>query len=232
MAWNSANQFISQTLGHSYDMDGYPSGQRFQCWDYADYFWVNQVGRMLITKPGGKGCILDCWNISRFKNAGNEFGIITSFASLKTGDWAAFGGSKTGHIGIVVSRSGNTVVLQGQNQGSVKTKVTRITMASTYFLGAWRLKAWNGGGSTTGFLPPKGYWTKGDIDPRIGQLDDFLYRTFPSYYPSELGNLRGNLFGVTTTKWIREFQRRVGIVDDGSVGRITYGKLREYGFKG
>ena len=231
MAWNSANQFISQTLGHSYDMDGYPSGQRFQCWDYADYFWVNQVGRMFITKPGGRGCILDCWNISRFKNAGNEFGIITSFASLKTGDWAAFGGSKTGHIGIVVSRSGNTVVLQGQNQGSIRTKVTRITMASTYFLGAWRYKAWNAGGGSaqSGFLPPKGYWTIGDTDPRIGQLASFMRTNFPAYTPY---SALGNYFGFNLTNAIKEFQRRVGIVADGSVGRITYGKLREYGFKG
>lgn len=229
MAWSSANQFISQTLGHSYDMDGYPSGQRFQCWDYADYFWVNQVGRMFITKPGGKGCILDCWNISRSVNAGKEFDIIRNFNELRTGDWAAFGGSKTGHIGIVVSRSGNTVVLQGQNQGSIRAKVTRITMASTFFLGAWRLKAWNAGGSTTGFLPPKGYWTFGDCDARIGQMASFMRATFPAY-TSALA--LGNYFGTNLTKSIKEFQRRVGIVADGSVGRITYGKLREYGFKG
>lgn len=229
MAWTSANQFISQTLGHSYDTDGYPVAQKYQCWDYADYFWKNQVGRTFVTKAGG-GCILDAWNISRFKNAGNEFDLITSFASLKTGDWAAFGGSKTGHIGIVVSRSGNTVVLQAQNQGSVKTKVTRITMASTYFLGAWRLKAWNGGGSTTtGFLPPKGYWTFGDCDARIGRMASFMRATFPAY-TSALA--LGNYFGTNLTKSVKEFQRRTGLECDGSVGRITYGEMQKYGFKG
>ena len=83
-----------------------------------------------------------------------------------------------------------------------------------------------------GFLPPKGYWTKGDVDARIGKLDDFLYRTFPSYFPKDLGKLKGNLYGSTTTKWIREFQRRTGLEQDGNTGPITYKELQKYGFKG
>lgn len=82
------------------------------------------------------------------------------------------------------------------------------------------------------FLPPKGYWTKGDIDARVGELDDFLYKTFPSYFPSELGKLKGNLYGATTTKWIREFQRRTGLEQDGNTGPITYKELKKYGFQG
>ena len=127
----------------------------------------------------------------------------------------------------MVSRNSNTVVLQGQNQGVNRKMVNRITMASTYFVGAWRYKAWH---QSTGFLPPKGYWTLGDTDPRIGTLDAFLAKTFPSYYPNEVKNLLGNYYGKTTTKWIREFQRRTGLVADGSTGRLTYAKLKEYGF--
>lgn len=83
-----------------------------------------------------------------------------------------------------------------------------------------------------GFLPAKGYWTKGDVDARVGELDDFLYRTFPSYFPQDLSKLRGNLYGTTTTKWIREFQRRTGLEQDGNTGPITYKELQKYGFKG
>lgn len=93
----------------------------------------------------------------------------------------------------------------------------------------------------TGFLPAKGYWTMGDIDPRVGELDNFLYRTFPSYYPNDLSKLRGNLYGTTTTKWIKEFQRRAkedhyvypkDAAIDGNTGPLTYKALQHYGFKG
>lgn len=86
--------------------------------------------------------------------------------------------------------------------------------------------------STPGFLPAKGYWTQGDQDPRIGTLDAFLAKTFPGYFPKEVGKLPGNYYGPTTTKWIREFQRRTGLVQDGSTGPLTYKKLQEFGFKG
>lgn len=85
---------------------------------------------------------------------------------------------------------------------------------------------------STGFLPPRGYWRKGDSDPRIGRLDEFLYSTFPSYFPKEAKNLLGNYYGNTTTKWIREFQRRTGLLQDGCTGKITYAELKKYGFKG
>lgn len=227
MAWATPKSFINATLNHSYDMDGYPRGQKYQCWDYADYFWVNQVGRIFITKAGG-GCILDAWRISRQINAGNEFDIITRFDQLKEGDWAAFGGTKTGHIGIVVSRGGNTVVLQGQNQGEIKTKVTRITMPSTYFLGAWRYKGWNQA-PIQKFLPPRGYWKFGDIDPRVGEMSAWMRRTFPAYTPA---SATGKYFGPSLLKAVKEFQRRTGLLADGNVGPQTYAKMQSFGFKG
>ena len=179
--------------------------------------------------PGGNGCILDCWNISRNINAGSEFELITNFKNLKIGDWAAFGGSKTGHIGIVAGIKNNAVVLQAQNQGSNRTHVTRMDFTSFNFLGAWRLKKWNGDDSN--FLPARGYWRKGDQDTRIAKLDEFLYVTFPAYgSKEELAKLRGNYFGNMTEKWIREFQRRTNLQIDGCVGPITYAELKKYGF--
>lgn len=83
-----------------------------------------------------------------------------------------------------------------------------------------------------GFLPPRGYWRKGDTDPRVGRLDAFLAKTFPGYFPKEVKNLPGNYYGNLTTKWIREFQRRTGLVADGCTGKITYKKLQSFGFKG
>ena len=234
MKWNTPTEFINSTYGKSIDTDNYPkNSNKFQCWDLADYFWRNQVGRSFITKPGGNGCILDCWNISRNVNAGSEFSIITGFNNLKVGDWAAFGGSKTGHIGIVTAVNKNTIMLQAQNQGSDRTHVTRMEFTSYYFLGAWRFKAWNTGSTASGFLPARGYWKKGDKDDRIAKLDDFFYKTFPAYASSkeELNRLPGNYFGDVTEKFVKEFQRRTGLTTDGCIGRITYNELKKYGFK-
>ncbi|MBP5592870.1 MAG: peptidoglycan-binding protein [Clostridia bacterium] len=234
MKWNTPTEFINSTYGKSIDTDNYPkNGNKFQCWDLADYFWRNQVGRSFITKPGGNGCILDCWNISRNVNAGSEFSIITGFNNLKIGDWAAFGGSKTGHIGIVTAVNKNSIILQAQNQGSDRTHVTRMEFTSYYFLGAWRFKVWNTSPVKSGFLPARGYWKKGDKDERIAKLDDFFYKTFPAYASTneELAKLPGNYFGAITEKFVKEFQRRTNLQIDGCVGPITYAELKKYGFK-
>lgn len=78
------------------------------------------------------------------------------------------------------------------------------------------------------FLPAKGYWAFGDNDERVGFLADFMYATFPKYTSSKaLGNYYGKYIKATIT----EFQKRTGLYPDGCVGKITYAKLKEYGFK-
>lgn len=79
------------------------------------------------------------------------------------------------------------------------------------------------------FLPEKGYWTLGDTDIRIGKLAKFMYKTFPSY-TSKLA--LGNYFGKNLTASLKEFQKRVGLVPDGSVGKLTYKSLTDFGFRG
>lgn len=141
--WKTPDEFIKATIGRRYDMDTWPKEQPFQCWDYGDYFWLNQVGRALVTKAGGKASVRDCWTISRFINAGNDFELITDKSKLKVGDWCIFNAGGDGHIGIVKSivKAGVSVMLQGENQGA--TYVTVINRSLADFLGAFRLKAWN-----------------------------------------------------------------------------------------
>jgi len=139
--WDTAQAFIDVTLGGAYDMDGYPRTQKYQCWDYGDYFWVNQVGRALITKPGGYGSVRDCWIVSRTVNAGNDFILITDKKQLAVGDWCIFNGDD-GHIGIVreIIKPGEQIILQGENQGSIR--VNAIQRSLSDFLGAFRYKGW------------------------------------------------------------------------------------------
>lgn len=137
--WISAKQFIDQTKGKSYDMDG---AYAEQCWDYGDYFWYTQTGRSLST--GGTGCARGCWTslAARRANAGKEFELITDKSKLKYGDWAIFGEGDFGHIGIVtaINLGKNTVKLQSQNQGLIRNRVTSETWSLNTFLGAFRYK--------------------------------------------------------------------------------------------
>ena len=144
MKWITANDFITKTYGKCYDMDGYPAKQKYQCWDYGDYFWVNQCGRPLITKAGGNGCARDCWTISRNVNAGKDFDLIYDKFALRVGDWCIFNGGTYGHIGIVKSvvKAGSLIELQGENQGSIAVNVKRSSLND--FLGAFRYKQWHG----------------------------------------------------------------------------------------
>lgn len=80
-----------------------------------------------------------------------------------------------------------------------------------------------------GFLPEKGYWCLGDRDARIGQLASFMRAVFPAYtQPCALGNY----YGKCIQSAVKVFQSRVNLVPDGCVGRLTYAKLKQYGFKG
>ena len=138
--WKSAKQFIDQTKGKSYDMDG---AYGPQCWDYGDYFWLQQVGRSLST--GGTGCARGCWTSApaRKSNAGIQFDLITDKKNLKYGDWVILNSGQFGHIGIVtaINLKNNTVTLQSQNQGIIRNKVTTVTFNLMSFLGAFRYKA-------------------------------------------------------------------------------------------
>lgn len=225
--WNTPQGFLDATLGKNYDMDGVYGKQ---CWDYMDFFWLKQVGRTLITKPGGNGCARDCWTVSRKVNAGTEFSLITSKSQLKVGDVVVFGTGKNGHIGMVqaIKTAGVTIVLQGQNQGTIRTKVTRITLQLNGFLGAFRYKAWHSA-KEQGFLPARGYWKRGDNDARIGKLASFMRKEFPAYTPAAA---LGNYFGKNLEASIKQFQKRTKLKADGCVGPLTYDKLKAFGFKG
>lgn len=80
----------------------------------------------------------------------------------------------------------------------------------------------------SGFLPAKGYWCRGDKDPRIAQEASFMRKTFPAYTPAAA---LGPEYGPNLEKAVKEFQRRTGLKADGMTGQITYEKMRQYGFR-
>lgn len=70
----------------------------------------------------------------------------------------------------------------------------------------------------------------------VRKLQDFFRRIFPSYR-TEVSVKRGTVisvdgnFGKQTTAWVKEFQQRTGLKQDGIVGPATWAKLRYYGYR-
>lgn len=134
----------------------------------------------------------------------------------------------SGTHGHVVWSDG-TLTISDYNYNGTGQYLEHVVKSSTY---QWFvIKA-----TTQGFLPTKGYWKRGDQDPRIGQLNYWYAETFPGYFAKSKAEahkmLDGNLFGPNCERWTREFQRRTGLVADGIIGKATYAKLKAYGFKG
>lgn len=82
---------------------------------------------------------------------------------------------------------------------------------------------------SSGFLPPRGWWRRGDCDPRIGRMSAWMRATFPAYTPA---SALGNYFGPNLEGAVKQFQRRCQMLADGCVGAKTYAKMQAYGFKG
>lgn len=129
------------------DQDGYWGAQ---CWDYAAAFWYAQTGRTLIT--GGNNGVKNAWLLNRTVNAGSEFDLITSWSSIKAGDWVVWSNAGTGHIAMATaSPSGTNLQVYDQNStgapfsGGGRAIVSRTaSQDSGYgtFVGAFRYKSW------------------------------------------------------------------------------------------
>lgn len=91
-----------------------------------------------------------------------------------------------------------------------------------------------------GFLPARGYYCFGDKGPEVHAMCKF----FATHYWGYFGNSRqsaklkllgkngdGNLFGPNLKAWVKDFQRRLGLAQDGCVGPITLGEMKALGFK-
>ena len=81
-------------------------------------------------------------------------------------------------------------------------------------------------------LPKKGYFTKGDEGIEIEIISSFLSLNFLAYeYKTKVKaeDILGKYFGKNLETWVKEFQRNNNLDPDGSIGRLTLNKLKEYG---
>ena len=148
---SSYDSFRSSVIGKAYNVDG---AHGAQCWDGACILW-KKLGRNLVTRPEGNGSAYMCWTVSRDVNKGNDFDLIYNINDVQRGDVVVFNSSKNGHIAFAdenYNGSGRLAIL-GQNQGNGRTPVydscgcyesafNVTSMATSSFLGAFRLKSW------------------------------------------------------------------------------------------
>ena len=84
------------------------------------------------------------------------------------------------------------------------------------------------------FLPERGWLQFGDRGENVEKLCQFMHDTFPAYEKTlkrDKEKLLGDYYGENIEAWIKEFQKRTDLEQDGCVGPLTLEKLKEYGFK-
>lgn len=153
--------------------------------------------------------------------------ISKDFKSVKVGEavWCK------GHIGIYI---GDGLAVEATPSWKNKVQITACNCSKS----GYKRRNWTKHGKlpyityvadeTDDFLPTRGYFKKGDTDPKIGKIAAFMRKTFPSYTSEKA---LGNYFGPYLTKSIKEFQKRTGLKSDGCIGPLTLKKLQTYGFK-
>jgi peptidoglycan hydrolase-like protein with peptidoglycan-binding domain len=84
--------------------------------------------------------------------------------------------------------------------------------------------------------PAEKVYKEGDSGAVPRKIQDFFRRNFPGYRNSvsvkrgQVISVDGN-FGPQTTAWVKEFQERTGLKQDGEVGPLTFAKMRAYGYQ-
>lgn len=68
------------------------------------------------------------------------------------------------------------------------------------------------------FLPPRGWYQKGDSGENIEKIDNFY-----------MSKVSGNYFGEYTYWCVKTFQHINDLEEDGNIGAITLGKMKEQG---
>ena len=149
---SSFKKWKNDTINCCFDIDG---SYGFQCYDYANLFWLNACKRYVKSKDGSggvKGGASGIWGARKENNKKNEFKLITKYSDLRKGDIVITNNGKYGHVCFFDQDKPNTTYIKvlGQNQTTAKhcgenpyAKVKDINWNfKKYFLGAFRYRKW------------------------------------------------------------------------------------------
>ncbi len=140
------------------------------------------------------------------------------------------------HAGDIIGTMGRTGLVTGVH---LHTEVTvggvTVNPSTWYKTRGVRLGTTDTGTLATAPASSE-YLRQGSQGKAVGNLQAGLRRMFPAYrYKITLHNRRlirvDNAFGAETDAWVKEFQRRVGIKDDGIVGPVTLRELAKFGIR-
>lgn len=204
----------------------------------ADTFGFDCVGLIKGILWGWNGSTIKTYGGATYKSnnvpdiGANEMitkcsSISTDFKNVKIGEavWCK------GHIGIYI---GDGLAVEATPSWENKVQITACNCSKS----GYKRRNWTKHGKlpyityvadeTDDFLPSRGYFKKGDTDPKIGKIATFMRNNFPIYTDEKA---LGNYFGNYLLKSIKEFQKRTGLTSDGCIGPLTLKKLQAYGFK-
>ena len=216
----SVDEFINTTNGKAYDVDNTAG---VQCVDGIKEFNVLVYGNADFTC--GNGWAYGLWTC--YGNNGVEkYFDKFEYSQAKKGDWIIWNkGSKqapNSHVGMFIERVGNNKVKSySQNQAGIKA-FNFCNVDEDGILGVLRPKIY----LQDDFLPPRGYFTKGDSGDKIELIDEFL-----------ANQVKGNYYGsftVACVKALQEKGKEEGLYDDeidGNWGPKTQKLAEHYGFK-
>ena len=134
--------------------------------------------------------------------------VSTNFSNITMGEvvWM------NGHVGVYY-KDGN--VIECSPAFSNKVQITNLNQ-----------RAWKKHGflpwitySSSSFLPPRGFFKKGDSGKNVEKICDFLSNF-----------VKGDYFGDYAVACTKVFQRQNGLEPDGNIGPLTLAKMEEKGF--
>ena len=141
-------EWRSNTLENAYDVDGYPSEQPYQCWDYVSEFWYNLGFGENYPITGGNDA-KGIWP-NRNTNKGDEFDLIYDTTSLKVGDVICLSYGEYGHVGFLDELYDGGGYFKLLSQNNSQPYVTAENYGASTFQGAFRYKGWEGTPPTPG----------------------------------------------------------------------------------
>ena len=176
-------------------------------------------GNVNATYGGAKYCFNDVPDVSANGMMNYCTSKSTDFSKIEIGEvvWLS------GHIGVYIGDGLAVECTPIWKDGVQITAVGNIGKKSGY-----NTRTWTSHGklkfidykTTPSFLPPRGYFTKGDTGENVKKIDAWFCT-----------KVQGDYYGDYTTAVVKEFQRQNGLEQDGCIGKITLAKMKEQGFK-
>lgn len=140
-------------------------------------------------------------------------------------------GAKGNHIHLTVGTGSYKGLFKNNNGKYCFVETTTNTPEELIFVNTKFTKIINADGinwktvttdvvPNSGFLPPRGYFQKGDSGKNVEKIDSWFAK-----------QVSGSYYGDYTVAVVKEFQQQNGLEQDGCIGPITLAKMKEKGFK-